>query len=562
MRNRPTWLRVGPAPRPPRNQLLPPFKFQPSAETNTPFPHLASPLLFLLVLLPEHAYRKFPNPTDPTPRRARDAPRRRPLGTPRRRPAPAPAPRCRTAGSVARRPPAPRCASAARARASSSPRRGPSCSVARPGDLPGHPAPPPPRRGGAACIPPPRAHVRAGALRGDMRRHGPGYRRDSRRRDAIREARQPVYAPALSPTNILTASLPLVDSRGRKLGYVSGVSIRGLRERIVRGEGALHISAPELAAQVGARAVLLGGGLRLIARSIIPMDLQALEDEAAGAEDPRAEGQRHGEVRRAGNQQDHVIAARGRGIPMELRVLSAEDAQHGGEVRDDSPRLRVGDREDGRVEVRDGNYFENRQIAARGRGIPAEDARHAGDDYGDREALHLQVQVRPLPVRNGNREDGRGEVNRAEGAQGENGRGDGGHAEDGRVEDHDANDRAEDPELMRRRQEEVAKAEEATKIQERLQELYMMMSSKHDQVQAIVQRMERISADAKRAGDWTTVAEDLAPLEKARLRIIKSFGYQREEAATLRQRQRQLSLPVLEPPHRVTNSPDQYVPKK
>ncbi|CAO2200805.1 unnamed protein product [Urochloa humidicola] len=471
-----------------------------------------------------------------------------------------------------------------------------------PGDLPGHPAPPPPRRGGAACIPPPRAHVRAGALRGDMRRHGPGYRRDSRRRDAIREARQPVYAPALSPTNILTASLPLVDSRGRKLGYVSGVSIRGLRERIVRGEGALHISAPELAAQVGARAVLLGGGLRLIARSIIPMDLQALEDEAAGAEDPRAEGQRHGEVRRAGNQQDHVIAARGRGIPMELRVLSAEDAQHGGEVRDDSPRLRVGDREDGRVEVRDGNYFENRQIAARGRGIPAEDARHAGDDYGDREALHLQVQVRPLPVRNGNREDGRGEVNRAEGAQGEDGRGDGGHAEDGRVEDHDANDRAEDPELMRRRQEEVcvclplalspccvvpppvarsssssrrcstyansllqvAKAEEATKIQERLQELYMMMSSKHDQVQAIVQRMERISADAKRAGDWTTVAEDLAPLEKARLRIIKSFGYQREEAATLRQRQRQrqLSLPVLEPPHRVTNSPDQYVPKK
>ncbi|CAL5003523.1 unnamed protein product [Urochloa decumbens] len=384
-----------------------------------------------------------------------------------------------------------------------------------PGDLPCHPAPPPRR------VPPPRAHVRGGALRGDMRRHGPGYRRAAPRRDAI-GAPIEVLAPILTADNVFSSSLPLVDASGRFLGYVSGWAVRGLRERVVSGEGALHVSAAELPTEVRGVPMLLGGGLRLIASN--------------------GDGLR--------------------GIPMDLRVLPAGGPlAHGGDDRGDLQLQR------GEGEVRG---EEDRRVSNRGR------ADNAVEDYnniggGDPEDLQHAEEPRAEGLRHGGRaEEDDGDGGRAEDAEVMRLRAEeAARAEDGRAEDavevHDDNaeDAVEvhdidDAEARRARAEAEARAEEAAQIRERLVYLYNLMNNQHDQVQGIVRSMDRITADANRAKDWSEVAKALAPLQHARQKLTNSFWLQHERAESLRQRQRHLQLPVLEAPHRISKGPEQY----
>ncbi|CAL5010762.1 unnamed protein product [Urochloa decumbens] len=379
-----------------------------------------------------------------------------------------------------------------------------------PGDLPCHPAPPPLR------VPPPRAHVRGGALRGDMRRHGPGYRRAAPRRDAI-GAPIKVLAPILSGDNVFSSSLPLVDAAGRFLGYVSGSAVRGLRERVVRGEGALHVSAAQLPEKARGGPMLQGGGFRLIASN--------------------GDGLRGG-------------------IPMDLRVLPAGGPlAHGGDDRGDLQLQQRGEGE------------EDRRVSNRGR------ADNAVEDYnniggGDPEDLQHAEEPRAEGLRHGGRaeeDDGDGDGGRAEDAEVMRLRAEEAARAEDAVEVHDDNAQdavevhdIDDAEARRARAEAEARAEEAAQIQERLGYLYNLMNNQHDQVLGIVRSMDQITADANRAKDWSEVAKALAPFEHARQKLTNSFWLQHEEAESLRQRQRHLQLPVLEAPRRITKGPEQY----
>lgn len=110
---------------------------------------------------------------------------------------------------------------------------------------------------------PPRACQLAGALRAQMRRHGPGYTPAGPGRGA--PGGEVANIPVLTLGSLDNAMIPVLAGN-RFVAHVPGGVIRGLQDRVLGGRGVLYIGAEDLAAHGAARVVHLHATPRLVAQ--------------------------------------------------------------------------------------------------------------------------------------------------------------------------------------------------------------------------------------------------------------------------------------------------------